>query len=364
MNARTTQTAPTSTLPADTLLSVRNLQTQFFSREGIVKAVDGVSFDVKKGEILGIAGESGCGKSVTGQSIMRILPKRGKIVNGEILYEYADQTIDLAKTDPDGKTIRDIRGKEISMIFQEPMSSFSPVHTIGNQIIETIRIHQPVGKEEAREQAISMLQRVGMPNPSRNIDQYSFNLSGGMRQRAMVALALSCQPKLLIADEPTTAVDVTIQAQMMELMRELQSDLGMAIIMITHDLGVIAELCDRVMIMYLGKEVEYGTVEDLFHQPRHPYTRGLLASIPKMIPGRIEIEPIDGSVPSPYEMPTGCKFHPRCPDYMPGICEVSEPPTTEISRQHTVSCYLYDSFDGDSHDGTQAGTAGRKEAVE
>ncbi len=327
--------------PSDTLLSVRNLQTHFLSREGTVKAVDGVTFDVKQGEILGIAGESGCGKSVTSQSIMRILPKHAKIVGGEILYNHQGQIIDLTAGDPDSRVIRDIRGKEIAMIFQEPMSAFSPVHTIGNQIIETIRIHQPVSKEEARGQAIEMLHRVGMPNPGRNIDQYTFNLSGGMRQRAMVALALSCRPKLLIADEPTTAVDVTIQAQILRLLREIQADLGMAIIMITHDLGVIAELTDRVLIMYLGKEVEYGSVEHVFHRPKHPYTRGLLASIPKMVPGRIEIEPIEGSVPSPYAMPTGCKFHPRCHDFIPGVCEVRDPPLIPIAPDHEVSCYLY-----------------------
>ena len=232
------------------LLSVRNLQTHFFSREGTVKAVDGVSFDVQPGEILGIAGESGCGKSVTSQSILRILPRNGRIVNGQILFSYNNQTLDLATADPDGRLIRDIRGKEIAMVFQEPMTAFSPVHTVGNQIIETIRIHQQVSREEARDQAIEMLRRVGMPNPARNIDQYTFNLSGGMRQRAMVALSLACQPKLLIADEPTTAVDVTIQAQMLELLREIQADLGMAIIMITHDLGVIAELTDRVTVSY------------------------------------------------------------------------------------------------------------------
>lgn len=330
-----------SPLPADILLWVRNLQTHFFSREGTVKAVDGVSFDVRPGEILGIAGESGCGKSVTSQSILRILPKNGRIVGGEILFRHDNRTIDLAAVNHDGRLIRDIRGKEIAMVFQEPMTAFSPVHTIGNQIIETIRIHQKVSREEARGQAIEMLRRVGMPNPVRNVDQYTFNLSGGMRQRAMVALALSCQPKLLIADEPTTAVDVTIQAQMLELLREIQADLGMAIIMITHDLGVIAELTDRVMIMYLGKEVEYGTVEDIFHRPQHPYTRGLLASIPKMEPGRVEIEPIAGSVPNPYAMPAGCKFHPRCADYIPNVCETCEPPLTEIAPGHEVSCYLY-----------------------
>ena len=333
--------ADTAALPADLLLSVRNLQTHFFSREGTVKAVDGVSFDVKPGEILGIAGESGCGKSVTSQSILRILPRNGRIVNGQILFSYNNQTLDLATADPDGRLIRDIRGKEIAMVFQEPMTAFSPVHTVGNQIIETIRIHQQVSREEARDQAIEMLRRVGMPNPARNIDQYTFNLSGGMRQRAMVALSLACQPKLLIADEPTTAVDVTIQAQMLELLREIQADLGMAIIMITHDLGVIAELTDRVMIMYLGKEVEQGKVEDIFHRPKHPYTRGLLASIPKMEPGRVKIEPIEGSVPSPYALPTGCKFHPRCAEYMAGVCEVEDPPLTEVAGGHEVSCYLY-----------------------
>ena len=328
------------------LLSVRNLQTHFFSREGVVKAVDGVSFDIKPGEILGIAGESGCGKSVTSQSILRILPKNGKIVGGEVLFQNEDQTIDLATEDADGRVLRDIRGKEIAMIFQEPMTAFSPVHSIGDQIIETIRIHQEVSKEEAHDQAVEMLRRVGMPNPARNIDEYTFNLSGGMRQRAMVALSLSCRPKLLIADEPTTAVDVTIQAQMLELLRDIQADLGMAIIMITHDLGVIAELTDRVMIMYLGKEVEHGTVEDVFHRPQHPYTRGLLASIPKMEPGRVEIEPIEGVVPNPYAMPTGCKFHTRCPDFIAGVCEKHDPPLTEVAKGHEVSCFLYGGREG------------------
>lgn len=328
-------------MSGDALLRVRNLQTHFFSREGTVKAVDGVSFEVRPGEILGIAGESGCGKSVTSQSILRILPRNGRIVGGEILFHYEDRLIDLATVDQDGRQMRDIRGKDIAMIFQEPMTAFSPVHTIGNQIVETILIHQRVSREEARARAIELLRRVGMPNPARNIDQYTFNLSGGMRQRAMVALALSCQPRLLIADEPTTAVDVTIQAQMLELLREIQADLGMAIIMITHDLGVVAELTDRVMIMYLGKEVEYGSVEDIFHRPQHPYTRGLLASIPKMEPGRVEIEPIVGSVPNPYAMPTGCKFHPRCGDYMEGLCERRDPPLTTIAPGHEVSCHLY-----------------------
>ena len=329
-------------LSTDTLLRVRNLETHFFSREGVVKAVDGVSFDIGHGEILGIAGESGCGKSVTSQSILRILPRNGRIVGGEILFnQEGGDAVDLAAIDANGRLMRDIRGKEIAMVFQEPMTAFSPVHTIGNQIIETIRIHQSVSADEAREQAVEMLRRVGMPNPARNIDEFTFNLSGGMRQRAMVALSLACRPRLLIADEPTTAVDVTIQAQMLELLREIQADLGMAIIMITHDLGVIAELTDRVMIMYLGKEAEHGSVEDIFHRPRHPYTQGLLASIPKMEPGRVRIEPIEGSVPSPYAMPAGCKFHPRCADFISGVCERQSPPQTEVADGHGVSCYLY-----------------------
>lgn len=344
-------------LPADTLLSVRNLQTWFFSREGVVRAVDGVSFDVTQGEVLGIAGESGCGKSVTSQSILRIVPDNGRIVGGRILFRGGNgsdgggsgasgATLDLAAEEADGTLIRSIRGKEIAMVFQEPMTSFSPVHTIGNQIIETVRIHQQVTEQQARAQALEMLRRVGLPNPAQNIDQYTFNLSGGMRQRAMVAMALACQPKLLIADEPTTAVDVTIQAQMLELMREIQAELGMAIIMITHDLGVIAETCDRVMIMYLGKEVEYGAVEDIFHRPQHPYTRGLLASIPKMEPGRVEIDPIEGVVPSPYAMPAGCKFHPRCRDVIGGVCERSDPPLTDVAPGHVVSCFLYGGREG------------------
>ena len=314
----------TPTLAADTLLSVRNLQTHFFSREGAVKAVDGVSFDIKPGEILGIAGESGCGKSVTSQSIMRILPKNGKIVGGEILFNHANQTIDLATTEPEGRLMRAIRGKEIAMIFQEPMTAFSPVHTIGNQIIETIRIHQPMSQAEAREQAIEMLHRVGMPNPGRNIDQYTFNLSGGMRQRAMVALALSCRPKLLIADEPTTAVDVTIQAQILKLLREIQADLGMAIIMITHDLGVIAELTERVMIMYLGKEVEYTAPNTRIHAacwPRFPrWSRAASPStrLKGRCPAPMPCPPVANSIPvvptsSPASVSAMTRHSPRLP---------------------------------------------------
>ncbi len=324
------------------LLKVEDLGTYFFSREGTLKAVDGVSFDIKRGQTLGIAGESGCGKSVTAQSILRLVPKNGKIVKGKMLFKLDKGFVDLVKLNPKGKEIRNIRGKEISMIFQEPMTSFSPVHTIGNQIMEVIMLHQNLSKRDARDKAVELLNKVGMPKPAQIIDAYSFNLSGGMRQRAMVAMALSCQPSLLIADEPTTAVDVTIQAQVLELVEELQKELNMALIIITHDLAVIAELADKVLIMYLGKDVEYALVNELFYNPKHPYTKGLLASIPRLGEGsRRRIEPISGSVPSPYEMPSGCLFHPRCSQFISGLCDKKEPPIIEVEKNHQVSCFLY-----------------------
>lgn len=324
------------------LLRVNDLSTHFFSQEGILEAVNGVSFDIRQGEALGIAGESGCGKSVTAQSIMRIVPKNGRIVSGEILLHLNGESVDLVKLDDRGQEIRQIRGSKIAMVFQEPMSAFSMVYTIGNQITEVIRLHQKCSREEARERAIEILRRVGMPNPEQTIDAYPFALSGGMRQRAMIAMALSCHPALLIADEPTTAVDVTIQAQVLELLKDLQRDMGMALIVITHDLAVISELCDRVMIMYLGKDVESAPARKLFNSPKHPYTVGLLHSVPELGEGhQQEIEPIAGSVPGPYQRPSGCSFHPRCPEFMPGICDVEYPPQVEVAREHRVRCHLY-----------------------
>jgi peptide/nickel transport system ATP-binding protein len=324
------------------LLSVSDLSTHFFSQEGILEAVDGVSFDIRQGEALGIAGESGCGKSVTAQSIMRIVPKNGRIVSGEILLHLNGESVDLVKLDDRGQEIRQIRGSKIAMVFQEPMSAFSMVYTIGNQITEVIRLHQKCSQEEARKRAIEILRRVGMPNPEQTIDAYPFALSGGMRQRAMIAMALSCHPALLIADEPTTAVDVTIQAQVLELLKDLQRAMGMALIVITHDLAVISELCDRVMIMYLGKDVESAPARKLFNSPKHPYTVGLLHSVPELGEGhRQEIEPIAGSVPGPYQRPSGCSFHPRCPEFMPGICDVEYPSQVEVAREHRVRCHLY-----------------------
>jgi peptide/nickel transport system ATP-binding protein len=325
------------------LLRVKDLRTYFFLREGTLRAIDGLSFDVIQGKTIGIAGESGCGKTVTAQSILRIIPKPGRIVSGEILLRLNDQTIDLVKLDPKGNEIRNIRGKEIAMIFQEPMTAFSPIYTIGNQIIEAIKLHQPsLSTREAKEQVLKMLEMVGMPKPSEVIDSYPFNLSGGMRQRAMVTMALSCHPRLLIADEPTTAVDVTIQAQVLELIKKLQQELGLSLMLITHDLAVIAEVADSVMIMYLGRQVEYAPVDKLFANPKHPYTEALLASIPKLgKESQKKIEPIAGSVPSLYEVPAGCSFHPRCPQFMSGVCDREVPRSTEVEKNHQVNCFLY-----------------------
>ena len=324
------------------LLTVKNLATHFFSQEGILEAVDGVSFDIYAGEALGIAGESGCGKSVTAQSILRIVPKNGKIVSGEISLFQNGESVDLVQLDDRGKEIRQIRGGEIAMVFQEPMAAFSMVYTIGNQIMEVIRLHQECSQIEARERAIEMLHRVGMPKPEQTIDAYPFALSGGMRQRAMIAMALSCHPALLIADEPTTAVDVTIQAQVLELLKDLQRDMGMALIVITHDLAVISELCDRVMIMYLGKDVESAPADVIFRDPKHPYTVGLLRSVPELGEGHgQELDPISGSVPSPYRRPTGCPFHTRCPEFIPDVCDVHMPPQIELAGGHRVRCHLY-----------------------
>jgi peptide/nickel transport system ATP-binding protein len=324
------------------LLSVNNLTTHFFSREGVIKAVDGVSFMIHRGETLGIAGESGCGKSVMAQSILRIVPGNGRIVDGEILLHQHDEIVDLVKLDWQGTKIRQIRGSVISMVFQEPMTSFSMNYTIGNQIIEVIRLHQNCSEKEARQRAIAILGKVGLPKPEQTIDAYPFALSGGMRQRAMIAMALSCHPSLLIADEPTTALDVTIQAQVLDLMKQLQRELGMALIVITHDLAVISELCDRVMIMYLGADVESAPAAELFRNPKHPYTIGLLNSVPKLGAGKTQtIEAIQGTVPTPSERSSGCPFHPRCPQFIAGTCDVHFPRQVEVGAGHKVRCHLY-----------------------
>ncbi len=331
------------------LLSVRNLKTHFSQDEGLVKAVDGVSFDMAPGATLGIVGESGCGKSVTARSILRIVDRPGRIVDGEIWFRRPPvnggpaRTVNLAQLEPNGQEMRAIRGAEIALIFQEPMSSFSPVHSVGSQIVEAILLHQPVGRREARDKAIEMLRRVGVASPEQRMDQLSNQLSGGLRQRAMIAMALSCHPTLLIADEPTTALDVTTQTQILELMRQLQREDGMAIMLITHDLGVVAEMATDVAVMYLGRVVERAPVDAIFHAPRHPYTRALLRSIPRMrVRSRERLTPIAGAVPHPYDRPTGCPFHPRCESFMAGTCDRRTPSLRPVGDHHAVSCFLYE----------------------
>jgi peptide/nickel transport system ATP-binding protein len=314
-----------------------------------VKAVDGVSFDLDPGATLGVVGESGCGKSVTARSILRIVDRPGRIVDGEIHFRRSGPAgadgpvVDLARLEANGAEMRSIRGAEIALIFQEPMSSFSPVHSVGNQIVEAIRLHQPVGRREARDRTIEILRRVGVSSPEQRVDQLANQLSGGLRQRAMIAMALSCQPTLLIADEPTTALDVTTQTQILELMRQLQREDGMAIMLITHDLGVVAEMATDVAVMYLGRVVEQAPVDAIFHTPRHPYTRALLRSIPRIrARTRERLTPIAGAVPHPYNRPTGCPFHPRCTDFMAGRCDGQEPSLRPVADRHAVSCFLYE----------------------
>jgi peptide/nickel transport system ATP-binding protein len=332
---------------AATILSVRELKTYFFPDEGTVRAVDGVNFDLYPKKTLGIVGESGCGKSVTARSILRIVERPGKIVSGQILLQRksgngAGAIVDLVELDAAGEQMRQIRGGEIGLVFQEPMTSFSPVHTIGNQIVETVQLHMRVGPKEARERAIEMLRLVGIPKPERRVDEYAFELSGGLRQRAMIAMALSCGPRILIADEPTTALDVTTQAQILDLMRQLQAQEGMTIILITHNLGVVAEMCDAVVVMYLGRVVEQGPVDAIFHEPKHPYTRALLRSIPSIhATTRTTLPTIAGSIPHPYNRPAGCPFHPRCPEVLRGICDASEPALQRVGEEQDVSCFLY-----------------------
>ncbi|MFQ5902084.1 MAG: ABC transporter ATP-binding protein [Candidatus Binatia bacterium] len=317
------------------LLQVKDLQTSFFTPDGEVQAVDGVSFGIEKGKTMGLVGESACGKSVTALSIMRLVPSpQGRVVGGEILYRGQD----LLKLK--GEAMRKIRGNEISMIFQEPMTSLNPVFTVGNQIGEAIRLHQGLNKKETKEKTIEMLRLVKIADSEARVDDYPHQLSGGMRQRVMIAMALSCNPSLLIADEPTTALDVTIQAQILDLMKELQERLGMALLLITHDLGVVAEQADEVAIMYAGKIVERARTEAIFDRPLHPYTVGLLNSLPGMSEKKQKrLEAIPGVVPSPLELPSGCRFRDRCPKAA-GICAEAEPELVEKEKDHWVSCYF------------------------
>src|SRR5215217_6844222 len=353
--------SPSRRLSISPLLAVRDLKTYFFQDDGLVKAVDGASFDVFAGKTLGIVGESGCGKSVTARSILRIVDRPGRIVGGQILLQRDGETarrqdgktarrpkeggqgaVDLVKLKADGAEMRAINGGEIGLIFQEPMTSFSPVHTVGNQIVEAIQLHRRMSKKEARARAIELLRLVGVPRAEGRVDEYAHQLSGGLRQRAMIAMALAADPRLLIADEPTTALDVTTQSQILNLLLDLQERNGMAIMLITHDLGVIAEMADDVVVMYLGRVVEEGPVDDIFHASKHPYTRALLRSIPSVdSPPRRKLPTISGSIPHPYNRPSGCPFHTRCPDFMPSLCNVVEPVLAAVGAGQMAACFLY-----------------------
>ncbi len=325
----------------DLLLRVKGLCTYFHTEEGLVKAVDGIDFDLKRGETLGIVGESGCGKSVTALSVMQLIrPPRGRIAGGTIEYIRGNEIIEITKLGIHSPEMRSIRGKEIAMIFQEPMTSLNPVYSIGEQIMEAVILHQQVDKREARKMAIQSLKEVGLSSPEQQVDWYPHQLSGGMRQRVMIAMALSCDPNLLIADEPTTALDVTIEAQILELMKGLQRTHNMSIMLITHNLGIIGEMSKRVIVMYLGKIVEIGKTDDIFYNPKHPYTRGLLRSIPTIGLKR-RLNPIEGTVARMTELPHGCYFGPRCPRRMP-ICGEKEPPQFLVGDEQFAKCWLYE----------------------
>ena len=327
----------------DNVLEVRDLKTHFQLDDGVVKAVDGVSFTVERGTTVGLVGESGCGKSILSHSLLKLVPSPGKVVGGEIVLHRRDgSAVDVAAMRPNGRDIRSVRGREIAMIFQEPMTSLSMYYTIGDQIGEGIIRHFKVSKKEARLLAIEQLRRVAMPSAETRVDAYPFQLSGGMRQRAMIAMALACQPELLIADEPTTALDVTTQAQILRLLKQLKAELGMSMLMITHDLGVVAETCQRVVVMYLGTVVEEAPVEALFEDPLHPYTKALLHSIPKLGHSKdVRLEPIEGSVPDPYDRPPGCPFQTRCPSRIAGVCDVVAPARQTLGDGRVVACHLH-----------------------
>lgn len=319
----------------ENILEVRNLETSFFTHAGEAQAVRDISFSVKKGEILGIVGESGSGKSVSLMSVMRLIEHPGKIKQGEVLFEGSD----LLKRKE--KDMLRVRGKEIAMVFQDPMSSLNPVYKIGNQIIESIRWHDKISREEATKRAIELLALVGIPSPRARLNNYPHEFSGGMRQRVMIAMALACHPKLLIADEPTTALDVTIQAQILQLLKKIKEQEGMTVILVTHDLGIVAELCDRVIVMYGGKKMEEGPVEDIFYRPGHPYTKGLLKSVPSVKNSKERLIPIKGSPPDLLNPPKGCPFCYRCDQAMK-LCLDSEPEYQLVEEGHACACWLYD----------------------
>jgi len=339
------KTMKTFDMPQERLLDVDNVQVHFPLREGLVKAVDGVSYHVNKGEVLGIVGESGSGKSITARSIMRLLPKRAVDAGGQVRMQLrSGEQFELSSYGRNSRAIRQVRGKHIGMIFQEPMTALSPVHTIGAQIMRTVQLHMGLSRAAARERAIDLLAKVQMPRPEQLVDAFPHQLSGGMRQRAMIALAISCDPALLIADEPTTALDVTTEAQILELLKQLQSELGMAIIFITHNFGVVADIADRVSVMYLGRIVETATVDDIFYAAKHPYTQALLRSIPRLgVDQGRRLPTIPGMVPDPFSVPPGCAFNPRCSHALTGLCDTQAPPEKRFGNQ-VSRCHIADQF--------------------
>ena len=332
----------------DLVLEVEDLCVCFETHDGTVPAVSGATFSMRRGHTTALVGESGCGKSVTSFAILRLIQKPGRITRGAIRFRPgAGEVIDIAGLSDADELLYELRGGRIGMVFQEPMTALSPVHTIGEQIAEAVRLHTDGSPEDARERAIEMLSRVGIPGAQQRVDQYPFEMSGGMRQRVVIAMALACGPELLIADEPTTALDVTIQAQIMGLMKDLQHDLGASTLLITHDLGVVAQLADDVAVMYLGRVVETANVRTVMKAARHPYTQGLLQSLPGLAGGYQRLPSIEGSVPSPQETPTGCPFHPRCPHALPGTCDQGEPPPLQrLGEDHAVACARVHEIDG------------------
>jgi oligopeptide/dipeptide ABC transporter ATP-binding protein len=345
------------------VLEVEDLRVYFYTEEGEIRAVDGVSFTMQRGRIMALVGESGCGKSVTSYSILRLIQKPGKIMGGSILFHSKDGShTDITRLAEKSEELFHLRGGQISMIFQEPMTALSPVHTVGNQIAEAILLHQDVSKQEARQKAIDMLAKVGIPGAEKRIDQYPFEMSGGMRQRVVIAMALVCNPEVLIADEPTTALDVTIQAQIMGLIKKLQSELNTSTLLITHDLGVVAQLADDVSVMYLGRIVERANVHTLMKNPRHPYTIMLLKSLPSRAMDKARLPSIKGSIPSLAEMPPGCPFHPRCPFAKKGLCDIGSPPPLEqIGNEHAAACLRWQEITAEEID--RVDTEGQNEVL-
>lgn len=314
------------------------MRTHLRTEAGVVRAVDGVSFELGRSKVVGVVGESGCGKSMLALSLLQLVPSPGSVAGGHIrLYDDQGRSTDIAALAPESREMRAIRGEKIAMVFQEPMTSLSPIYTIGQQITETLHLHRKLSNKQAREVALELLRKVGMPAPEQRLDEYPFRLSGGMRQRALIAIALSCSPSLLIADEPTTALDVTVQAQILRLLKDLQRDTGMAIIFISHDLGVIARMADDVIVMYLGTVVERGEVRDVLRSPQHPYTKGLLNSVPRL-GSQKQLTPVKGTVPGPFEVPSGCRFRDRCPHVMNRCRE--DPPEFPVAKGHTAKCWL------------------------